>query len=370
MADEVALLVGGFRYEGWESIKITRSIESLAGSFALEVSDRWGDEEAPWPITEGDACRVEIAGQIVINGYVDKRGLSVSGTSRSMQVSGRDRAADLVDCSILIPDSSTKGHKWTYRNVDIAHFVTQIAAQHDIRVTVQPDLVLKKDPLLVAHPGETGYDAIKRAAASAGVLVVSDGNGGILITQAGKARAAPLVEGDNIKEASIDYDASDRFHRYLVSSQPPGTDDANGEATRVQAEAVDIDVPRTNRVLVIRPEKGLTTADARRRADWEARIRAAKAATATITVQGWTQPSGKLWPINAIVPVLAKRLLGIEGDMMISQVDFAAGHDGKTSQLRLVRPDAFTPEPQNVAVVSGEGTWRAENGATKGKERL
>jgi prophage tail gpP-like protein len=370
LTDDVVLFVNGFAYAGWESIKITRSIESFAGSFALDVSDRWNDDENIWPITEGDACRVAIGGVSVITGYVDKLSLSGSATSRTLSVTGRDRAADIVDCSVLIPDASTKGNKWTYKNVDIAHFATQIAAQHNVSVSVQPGLVLKKDPSIVAHPGESGFEAIKRAAASAGVLVVSDGTGGIVLTQAGTARAAALVEGENIKEASVEFDATERFRRYLISSQPPGTDDANGEATRVQAQATDTDVKRENRVLVIRPEKGLGAAAARRRADWEARIRAAKAATATITVQGWRQPGGALWPINAIVPVRASRLIRIEGDMLISQVDFSVGPDGKITQLRLVRPDAFTPAPETAAtaVVSGEVLWKeiTPDVATKG----
>lgn len=359
MADGLlALVVRGRRYEGWKSIRVTLSIESFAGSFALEVSDRWRGDEAPWPIVEGDACKVQLDGETVIDGYIDKRDISGTSSSRTLSYSGRDRAADLVDCSVLIPDTSTKGNKWTYRNVDIAHFATEVAKPHGIKVSVQPGLTLKKDPLLVAHPGETGFEAIKRAAGSAGVLVVSDGAGGIVITQAGTERVTALIEGGNIKEASVSYDASDRFRRYLVSSQPPGADDASGEATRVQGEATDIGVARTNRILMIRPEKGYDNAGARRRADWEARIRAAKAETVMVTVQGWKQSSvGARWPINKITHVSAPRMIGVDGDMLISQVEYTVGDGGTTTQLRLVRPDAFTPEPQ-TAVVGGTGAWK------------
>lgn len=359
MADDVVeLIVGGKRYAGWKSIRITRSIENLCGSFALEVSDRWRGDQDPWPIIEGDACRVEIGGETVIDGYVDARDLGGSATTRNLSYEGSDRAVDLVDCSMLVADgASAKGHKWTYRNIDIAHFATEIAKPHGIKVTVQPGLVLQKDPLLVAHPGETGFEAIKRAAGSSGVLVVSDGAGGIVITRSGTERVTALIEGVNILSASAKYSSRERFHRYLVSTQPPGSDEASGESLRVQAEATDVDVARTNRVLLVRPEKGYDTAGARRRADWEARIRAAKSVTPTITVQGWRQPHGKLWPINVIAHVSAPRLIGIEGDMLISQVEFSVGESGNVTQLSIVRPDAFTPAPQ-TAVVSGEGVWK------------
>ena len=56
--DNVELVVEGFPYSGWKSIRITQSIESIAGSFAVEANDRWGDLDAlgnladPWPIAE------------------------------------------------------------------------------------------------------------------------------------------------------------------------------------------------------------------------------------------------------------------------------------------------------------------------------
>jgi len=364
MADErdLFLVVKGVRYPGWESIRVTRSIEGLTGSFSLGVSDKWGDR-APWPIVEGDACRVEIGNGTsaelvtVIDGYVDKRSLSCDASSRSLTYEGRDRAADLVDCSVLVPDSGSKGNKWTYRNVDIAAFARAIATPHGIKVSVQSGLVLKKDPLLTAHPGETGFEAIKRAAGSSGVIVISDGEGGILITRAGTTHAASLVEGENLKAGKVDYDATDRFYRYLISSQPPGTDDAYGEATRVQAQATDPNVNRQNRVILIRPDKGYDAKAAKARADWEARIRAAKAAVVSATVQGWRQPNGKLWAVNELTWVQAPRMLGVDGDMLISQVEFSVGDSGTVTQLHLVRPDAFTPEPQN-AVVAGDGAWK------------
>lgn len=359
MADDVFLVVNGRRYSGWKSIQVTRTIEGLVGSFSLDVSDRWGPDD-PWPIVEGDACQVIIGADIVISGYIDKRKFRSGKDSRVLSYTGRDAAQDLVDCSLLVPDTSTKGHKWTYRNLDVSQFVTAVASPHGIRVSVQPGLVLKKDPLLVAHPGETGFEAVKRAAGSSSVLVVSDGLGGILITgpaASGSPLADSLVEGVNILEAEVDYDATDRFAKYLISSQPPGSDEAFGESLQVQAEATDADVARKNRVLLIRPEKGYDNAGARRRADWEARIRAAKAAQVVVTVQGWRQTTRALWTVNTRVNVSAARMIGVDGIMLISEVTFSIGEGGTTTQIHLVRPDAFTPEPQ-VAEVSGEGAWK------------
>lgn len=356
--DDVSLIVNGRRYNGWKSVRVTRSIEGIAGSFALDVSDRWGEQADPWPIAEEDACRVEIGGEVVIDGFVDKRSLSLSRDQRSLSYSGRDRSAVLVDCSAIVGGADEAKNKWTYRNINIAEFATQIARPFDVRVSVQPGLKLDRVPVIVAHPGDTAYELIQRAAAVEGVIVVSDGAGGIVITRSGTGRASALVEGFNVMAASVEYDGSDRFRRYLISSQVPGTDQASGEATRVKAEATDLGVRRANRVLLIRPDKGYNTADSRRRADWEARIRAARAEKVTITVQGWRQPGigGRLWPVNALVLVRVPSI-GIDGDMLISQAEFSIGNDGQVTQLNLVRPDAFEPEPK-ATVRPAEGAWK------------
>lgn len=353
---DITLVHRGRRYGGWKGVRVTRSIEGLAGSFTLDVSDRWGGQDEPLPLAEEDPCRVDIGDETVIDGFIDERGHDMESTSLALSYSGKDRSAALVENSLIVEGASVTGNKWTYRNVDIAQFATEIASQFGISVSVQPGLVLKKDPLLVAHPGETGFEALKRAAASSGVLVVSDGNGGILITRRGATRASALIQGFNVKRASVKYDGKDRYYRYLIATQIPGTDEASGEATRIQAEAFDFGVKRKDRVLVIRPDKGYDTAAARRRADWEARTRAARAETVIIAVQGWTQPhSNELWPVNALALVNVPRIR-VNGDMLISQVEYTIDGSGKLTQLHLVRPDAFEPEPQ--AVVGGTGAWK------------
>jgi len=358
MADDVTLQVNGKRYGGWKSIRITRSIESIAGSFTLDVSDRWDGASDPWPIAEGDVCRVLIDEVVVIDGYVDKRSISGDASARTLGYSGRDRAGDLVDCSAIIEEGTVSKRKWTFHNVDVAQVAAEVCRPLGIPVSTQAGLgaLLTKNAKIVMAPGDTGFEVISKIAAAAGVLVVSDGAGGIVITRAGTARSASIVEGQNLKSGSVDFDNSDRYGRYLITSQIPGTDEASGEATRILAEATDPAInPR--RVLIIRPDKSYNADDAKRRADWEARVRAARAEKVSVVVQGWRQPNGQLWPVNVLTRVRAPRLLGIDGDLLISQVEFTIGEGGRATQLSLVRPDAFTPEPTATVHESG-GAWK------------
>ncbi len=352
MAD-LFLVVNGARYTGWKQIRVTRSIESMCGSFALDVSDRWGAGSVTWPIIEGDPCRVELDGEVVIDGYVDDRELDTTATSRALSYTGRDRAADLVDCSAVLD-------RWTFRNLTLADFVRALAEPFDVKVTVQTGLALERKSKIVVQPGDKVYDVIMRETAEAGVLLVSDGAGGLVMTRAGATRAAGLVEGVNVIAARSKFSAAERFRRYVVVTQAAGTDEAYGDATRIQAEATDLAV-RASRVLLIRPDKGGSVDDARRRADWEARIRAARADSVSVTVRGWRQPDGEIWPVNAIAPVKCPRSAGVDGDMLISQVDYAIDREGTLSVIRLVRPDAFTPEPTKATVKTSGELWKELN---------
>lgn len=349
--DDVSLVVNGRPYQGFKSVRITRSIESLAGNFALSVTDRWQDAE-PWGIAEEDECRVEIGAEVVISGYVDKRNPSVSATDRSLSYTGRDRAAALVDCSVVLD-------KWTFRNLSFYEFAKKIAAPWGVDVTMQAGLTLKKRSKIVVQPGDTAFEALAREAKEDGVMIVSDGAGGIVITRSGTARAPALIEGQNILSIDVDYDGTDRFYRYVMLSQSAGTDESSGESTRVLAEAIDEGVRRKDRVLLLRAEKGYSIADARRRVDWEARIRAAKAEPVNVRVQGWLQPDGRLWPLNARSHVKARRSVSVDGDMLITSAEHTIDdRAGRITTLRLMRPDAFTPEPTVAKVKSSGGLWK------------
>ncbi len=355
---EVTLFVNGGEFKGWEAVRVMTSIESLVGEFDITANDKWGGQDQPWPIAEEDTCRVEIDGQAVLDGFVDRRSIQLSKDSRSISFSGRDRTGVLDDSSALLD-------QWTFKQKTVADIAAKVCEPFGILVTVQDGLKLTKQRKVVVNPGDTAFEVIARAAASSGVLLVSDGAGGLLITRAsGERTDDDLVEGKNILAAAVDYEAAERASRYVVMTQVGGSDEASGGATRIRAEARDEEVRRADRVLVIRPEVGTTTDYARQRADWEARIRAARSEQVTIMVQGWKQASGRLWPVNALVAVRSPGI-GVNGDMRISEREFKKDNGGEVTQLRLVRPDAFTPEPQAVVRRSSGGLWKELAGGAR-----
>lgn len=346
---DLRLTVGGAEYAGWKTARITRSIEAVAGAFELSISDRWAGRAEPWPIPEEEECSLSVDGETLITGYVDKRSPSFSPDDHTLVVSGRDRTGALVDCSAAL---ST----WEFANISILTLAKRLCEPFGIRVTKQEGLIFRVIDRLAVNPGESAFETLERACRMAGALPVSDGQGGLVLTRAGTRRAVTaLVEGQNMAAGGADYDATGRYRRYLVVGQHGGAEDEfSGEsAAFVWAQATDPNVRRAYRVLVVRPEAGVLPEHAKGRAQWEAKIRAARGDAVSATVQGWKQADGSLWPVNALIQVRSP-FLGIDGEMLISQVVYGiTDQRGTTTDLSLKRPDAFLPEP-----VVPKGLWK------------
>lgn len=358
MPPDIKLRVSGQEYSGWKTARVTRGIEAVAGGFELGVSDRWAGQEKPWPIREEDECALFIGGKQIIKGVVDKRAPSFGSREHSLKVSGRDKTAEMIDCSADVG-------VWEFVNTNLLALASQLASPYGIDVSMQPGI----DPpapvaRLTIDPGETSFEALERACRLAGMLAVSDGDGGLVLTRAGTARCGTsLVQGENILSASGNFDSTGRFRHYKVLAQHQGSESLySTQAAGISGTAEDSGVRRASRSLIIRADGNASQAQARTRAQWEAIVRAARGQAFHVTVQGWTQGDGSLWPINALVH-LKSEYLEVDSDVLISEATYSLEAGGTTTQLTLKRPDAFKPKP-TVAVVNS-GLWSELGGAIK-----
>lgn len=356
MAD-ISLQVNGREFKGWKSVRVTLSLEAVAGSFELEVSEKWANQSQPWPIAEEDECTVKVAGKTVITGYVERRRLSFSADSHTLNVAGRDRTGELVDCSAVLD-------RWEFLKTPVAAFAEKICAPFGISSSLQAGVAVPSTPAkLSVDPGDRAFDALERACRMAGVLPVSDGKGGLLLTRPGSSRTATqLVQGVNVLAASAEFDATARFSEYLVLGQQRDLDGDGKTSAHIRASAKDANVKRTHRKLLVRPEGSVSIEHAKTRAQWEASVRAARGDAVSVTVQGWTQGNGELWPVNALTQVRCP-FIGVDGEMLISEVTFSADEGrGTVTDLTLRRPEAFKPEPLVTKDTEGPNAWKELKG--------
>lgn len=355
--DDLQLLVNGQVYSGWTSVGVTRAMDAASGAFTVELTERWYDGQQPaltepWPILPGDECEVKLAGFPLISGYVDIFRPSYSATSHTINIQGRDKTSDLIDCSAVhTPDE--------WRNLDVLEFAKILAKPFGVSVTADVD-VGEKFIVLKLQQGETAFAAIERHTRQRKLLLMPGAGGDLLITRAGSKRAVrALVQGVNIKTASGSIDVSERFSSYVVKGQAGYSVDSDGETEAfIEGSVNDSGVARYRPMLIV-AETGGSNASANERAIWEANTRIGKSATASIEVQGWRQfPGGPLWEPNMVVPVRSP-WLRMDGEMMIRQVTYERGERGTTSKLDLVSPQAFAPEPPDSPKARGTSTRKA-----------
>lgn len=339
MSDIVSLTVGGRVYQGWQSISILRGIEAISGRFNLSLTERWPGQPTVWPIMPGAECTVKIGDETVITGHVDGADPRFDDSSHDVQVRGRDRTGQMVDCSAVHSPG-----EWS--NIRLSRLAAILATPFGISVTTDADVGDAFQPVFKLQPGETAFEALDRACRMRGVLPVSDGQGGLVLSKPGQTRCSTALEHPgNVKSASLQNSIIDRYRTYIVRGSQNGTDFLEPEqSAAVEARATDAGAT-AGRTLIVIAESAVDLAAAKKRAQWEATVRAARAVSVQVTVQGWRQGNGELWPVNALVNVDLP-WLRLSGDMLISELTHTLDESGTQTQLTLRRPDAFIPEPE------------------------
>lgn len=345
--DTLRLAVNGKLYGGWKDMRVNAGIETISGDFDLNYFYSW-DGQQPLPINDGDACEIRMGDDVVLTGYVDDANESLDAESHEMQVTGRDKTGDLVDCSAV-----HKPDQWSGQTLQAIAAI--LCKPFGISVKAETGTGAPF-PTVKVQPGETAFAIIERLCRMRAVLPVSDGKGGLLLAAAGKGGKAysALVEGENILAISKKKSQKDRFSEYIVKGQQSGLAALGGgnvevisadgavttrAAAPASGRARDAGITRY-RPLVIISEGEASGQSPQTRALWEATVRAGRGLRVEVTVQGWRQGNGELWRPNQFVEVKS-RTLGLDDTLLIAGCGYSGNDSGTITALSLARPDAF-----------------------------
>lgn len=385
MADreKLTMHVDGRIYGGWKSARIRHSIEQIAGTFQVTITERWPEQPVGWAIPAGEYCELKIGDHVVIAGFVDAVAVDHDATSHGITVTGRDRTGDLVDCSA----PSKAFSKLTFLQIAQSlcqpfGIVVYDETQSVKKISVKQAKIGKKGtpprklraagalPKAACQNGETVFRVLERMARSEGVLLVSDHEGGLLITTAGRAPrcAQPLEYGVNILSAKSEQSHANLFSQITVKGQASGQSvDAEGLESIFSGKATvdrgEDGVVRSGskiaryRPLIIVAESQADSKRLKQRAEWEVGNREAKSVRYTVKVQGWypSATDGDIWRINSMVRVIDP-VCRMDGEFLIAGVSFSLDDStGTTAELELTSPRAFDQLPEIPAPEGGAG---------------
>ncbi|WP_052507990.1 phage baseplate assembly protein [Sphingomonas hengshuiensis] len=337
IAERVELAIGGLLYSGWTEVSITRAIDAMSGSFELALAARADGASADLPVKPGDRCEVRVGGETVINGWVDAVAPSIDANAHAIRVSGRDRTADLADCSAIHKPGS-------WRNVRLEAIAAELAKPFGIKVTAKADTG-KPIARFALQQGETVQAALERLLRFRGLLMVADSAGDLtLITPDANAPIATLALGVNILSADATHDHRDRFSTYRVKGQAPGDEHHHGKAvSQLSGTASDAGVARYRPLLIV-AEEGSDNGGVTARAKWEAGVRAGRSLSVQVRVLGWrVSAGGALWRPNVQVRVQCPAVQIDDATMLVTAVTFEKSDAGTTATITAMPRGAWQP---------------------------
>ena len=95
--DEISIIVGTQAFDGWQGVSITKNLESIANQFSLSLFDKFAGLRENWPLKPGVGVKVNINGDRVITGRIEKLDVRFTDENRGFTISGRSNPGDLGD---------------------------------------------------------------------------------------------------------------------------------------------------------------------------------------------------------------------------------------------------------------------------------
>ena len=333
------LEVNGRSFGGWLRVSVERSATLACTQWGVIATRVW---QSRW-IGPGDKVKVRIDQHDVCTGWVDNVSPAYDKGEHKIEISGRGLVCDLVDCSHV-------GEPVQWKNTEASIIIEALCEPFKVPVKIETDLGKAFDNFQIQQ-GETAWSAIERICRLRQVIAYDQPDGSLLITRVSEEVCpTPLVQGGNVLIARAVLDDKDRFSHYIVKGQQKAAK-ADKEVSPLQAaqsrgEVTDESMRRYRPMLLVQgaDSDNDTALD---RAMWEKQQRWGNGRSAEITLQGWLQPNGDMWPLNRLVDVDSP-WLDLDRRLCITGVVLEAGAHGLRTILTVQPPEALTPAPPSV----------------------
>lgn len=349
---EILLKIAGQIYSGWKTASVSRSLNCIASSFDLTVSDRFIGSKANIPL---DAeCQILIDGVPAVTGYLDEITPHYNANNHEVTFAGRSKTCDLVDCSAIIGNGQII--KGTAQEI-----LQKVIAPFGINLVFKTTKTISQIPDFQVEPGESAQSIIEKVCKQTGLIYTDDGEGNLVVQSIGAGPSTGKLvhhvdgSGNNVLSGKGKYSTRDKFRDYYVKSQMVGTDELGGEdITSIEGHASDNDVSRY-RPLVLTGENAMDAGTAQTRAEWERSNRQGKSTGFEYTVFGWQNLAGSVWAPNSYVTI-DDDFVRVKGQLIISAVKLSAG-SGTTASLQISPPEAYILSSATQPIKTYQG-WK------------
>jgi prophage tail gpP-like protein len=344
LPDEAAsLLIGGQAHATWEAYEIDSDLLIPADAWQFTVAAQ--QRALPATVKAGAEIQVRIGTDLVLTGRIDNIKHSIRKGSHTFQLSGRDLAAQLVDCSapIFVRKMST-----------LREIITSIVRPLGInKIRLQTTATGAVREKINVEPGDTAWEVLRNAAEAEGLWPWFDPDG-TLVVGGPDYSAAPVAvlwchaSGSNVESISSDENIAERFSDITVLGQTHATK-AEGGKHNLKGQAKDTSISWSRPKIVVDHETDTTQLCEERAAKLMGDSRL-KGFELQVTVKGHRiyapgEPGdGLLWQPGQRVRV-ASDLLGIDAVYFLMGRKFLRSRGyGTTTELTLKEDGVWVVE--------------------------
>ena len=331
----VKLKVNGKIFQGWLSVEITSSLQSLARTFAVSATrSRSASGDLTDGISAGNAVEVFIGDDKVLTGYVMTKTVSYSSASVSIEISGASKPVDLEQCTM--PD----GYPLSYKNQTHLQNLQSVCKPYGIEVVDEVGNTKRGD--FEIKPTDILKNAIVDYLKKNRLLIGDDENGNIVIRRPGSAGEShdSLQLGKNVLAGKRSTSHDKLFSEYIVLGQGtnPNSELSVG-ANQLKAVQKNAGVNRMRSFCKV-SSGNATQQGLNKQVAAQCAVTSGGVETISYDVQGWRQSNGELWKINKLT-IINDSWLGFTGNLLISSVKLVLDGQGMKTALILQPPLAF-----------------------------
>jgi len=249
--ERVALLIGGKAHDEWESYEVDSDLLTPADAWRVRLGlplDAAGENPLPADIVPGAEAQLRVGRELVMTGRIDDVRVRVDKRGHALEITGRDGAATLLDCSAPL----VGGRKLSLE--DIILRVVRPLGITKVRLAMAKGVARQREKVTV-EPGDTAWDTLAHVAEANGMWPWFDPDGTLVIGGPDYAEASnPAVAtlclaqrkaGEtgvtNVASMERRESVAERYSTITVLGQTHGTEATEGKHG-LKSSAVDADL--------------------------------------------------------------------------------------------------------------------------------
>jgi len=349
MTTPLELIAGTKSITTMKDATISKSMVNFYSSYYFRTNDMNLGRPSDWGFKLDDTAIINLHGTKVFEGYVEDIDLeSKNSKGSTIEIYGRDKTCDLVDCQY-------DGTNREWKNQTVSTLCKNICDYYSISISVDSTVqgqANTKVTIYKANEGQSGYSMIKRLCDSVGILPYSKADGKLTL---GRATTTDILmgaieRGKNVLGQEIKLSNRNRYSKYIVKGMGIGDDSKSlADWTECSGDHTDTVVTRKRPFMIFADntsEKGLC----KNQAKWIAWNMGCLSRLYTYTVSGWKTDGDSLWDINKLIKV-KDDWFDIDDLMLIVDIDFyLAGGKSARTDITVVDKNcySFSSKPVDV----------------------